>query len=406
MLLKNFLKITIIFFITFSFVSPSFSDGHASDMEDLKASIKKMEAKIKSIEETNDALASSLEGSGEQGWYNKTSLGGYGELHWENHSQAKKVDAHRYVLFIGHEFNEYLNFVSEFELEHAIAGEGKGGEVELEQMYLEQNLSYLGQKDTFVKYGIFLIPVGIINETHEPPTFYGVERNEVEKELGANTWWEAGTLIQKGMGNDLDITFAIHSGLSSTNGDIRKGRQKVGEADASNLAGSLRLRYTGLAGVEMALWSNYQGDLNQTAATGNIQATLIGGHINMSPSEGFGFRAVAGKWTLDCPDTHACYSNGFAEQWGAYVEPSYRISLGGAMDSSVGFFTRIGSRNDKADGSANYKGTANKISQIDVGMNYWLSPYAVLKVDYEVQSGTSVGAKESQGFNFGMGYQF
>ena len=53
----------------------------------------------------------------------------------------------------------------------------------MEQAYLEQNLSYLGIDDTFIKYGTVLMPVGIINETHEPPTFYGVDRTVVEKEL-------------------------------------------------------------------------------------------------------------------------------------------------------------------------------------------------------------------------------
>ena len=137
-----------------------------------------------------DSLAEAIEeGTGEAGWWTRTSIGGYGELHWEmahksndDNTNAKVVDAHRYVFFIGHEFNQWLNFNSEVEIEHAYIKDGNGA-VELEQMYIEQNLGYMGMDDTFVKYGIFLVPVGIINETHEPPTFYGVERNTVEKKL-------------------------------------------------------------------------------------------------------------------------------------------------------------------------------------------------------------------------------
>ena len=138
----------------------------------------------------------------------RTSLGGYGEIHWSNSatpvdtkvtrsstsSPANEVDIHRYVLFIGHEFNEYLNFASEVEIEHAFVKDGNG-ELEMEQAYLEQNLSYLGIDDTFIKYGTVLMPLGIINETHEPPTFYGVDRTVVEKELNANTWWETGIML-------------------------------------------------------------------------------------------------------------------------------------------------------------------------------------------------------------------
>ena len=42
---------------------------------------------------------------------------------------------------------------------------------------------------------MFLIPCGITNEIHEPNTFYGVERNEVEKEICANTRWEGGVQL-------------------------------------------------------------------------------------------------------------------------------------------------------------------------------------------------------------------
>jgi hypothetical protein len=370
-----------------------------------------LEQKINDMQEEIDALASAIEeGSSNtsDGWWTKTSIGGYGELHWEtagtpndDNTTNNKVDAHRYVLFFGHEFNKYLNFASEVEIEHALVKDNHG-ELELEQMYLEQNLEYMGLDNTFIKYGIFLIPVGITNETHEPPTFYGVERNVVEKELNANTWWEAGILGQTAIEQNLDITFAVHSGLDNTAGDIRAGRGKIQEQDGSNLAYSARLRYTGIQGMELSLWHNYQTDMDNTPATGNVEATLWGGHINMSPTEGLGFRALAGQWDLDCPSTHACATNGFKKAYGAYIEPSYRWSLGGPMDSSVGIAARAGVRNDKADESAN---ASNKVRRYDLLLNYWLSPNTVLKVDYE-SSKLYTSGKGSSGYNFGMGYQF
>ena len=383
----------------------------SDEVSDLKDQMKIIEQKLQKLEEDNEAIISAVEegGGAADGWWTRTSLGGYGELHWENahgsndsNSAEKQVDAHRYVLFIGHEFNDYLNFVSEFELEHGIAGEGKNGEIELEQMYIEQNMAYMDWKNTFIKWGTFLVPVGILNETHEPPTFYGVERNVVEKELNANTWWESGILLQKGLPSDVDLTVAVHSSLSSTNGDIRAGRQKASEQDASSLAYTARLKYTGIAGVELGLWTNYHGDLDQTAGKGNVSATLWGAHINMSPAEGFGFRSVIGQWDLDCPTENSCATNGYAKQWGVYIEPSYRFSLGGAMDSSIGFFARAGARNDKADEAQN---ASNKVRQYDFGMNYWLAPNAVLKIDYENSKLYSSG-KGTHGWNFGVGYQF
>ena len=122
----------------------------------------------------------------------------------------------------------------------------------------------------------------------------------------------------------------------------------------------------------------------------------------MSPTEGFGFKAFGGTWQLDCPSTHACATNGREKIWGAFIEPSYRWSLGGPLDSSIGIGARAGAWNDKADELQN---ASNKIRQYDLLLNYWLSPNAVLKVDYENQK-YYTDNKGTAGWNFGIGYQF
>ena len=101
--------------------------------------------------------------------------------------------------------------------------------------------------------------------------------------------------------------------------------------------------------MEFGLWHNHQTDLNNVPAAGNIPADLWGAHFNMSPSVGFGFRAFAAEWNLDCPSGHVCSTNGRSHVWGTYIEPSYRWSLGGPMDSSIGVGFRAGVWNDKAD---------------------------------------------------------
>ncbi len=72
----------------------------------------------------------------------KSSLGGYGELHLSSTAdgeggRAGEVDFHRFVLFFGHQYDENFRFYSELELEHAFAGPGKPGDVELEQAFIE-----------------------------------------------------------------------------------------------------------------------------------------------------------------------------------------------------------------------------------------------------------------------------
>ena len=70
----------------------------------------------------------------------KTTIGGYGELHYNNLSaedpsrDVEAIDFHRFVLFFGHEFNDKTRFYSEVEVEHAYVADTGGdtpGEVEI-----------------------------------------------------------------------------------------------------------------------------------------------------------------------------------------------------------------------------------------------------------------------------------
>ncbi|MEK9765788.1 MAG: porin, partial [Thalassolituus sp.] len=147
------------------------------------------QAQIDELRMQVNALADALDQQASASAGNGVYLGGYGEMHLNlNQGSDNEIDFHRYVLFVGKEFNDKVRFFSELELEHSLAGDGKPGEVELEQAYVEVDVA----DNTQVKTGLFLLPVGILNETHEPETFYGVERNNVEKRIIPTTWWEGG----------------------------------------------------------------------------------------------------------------------------------------------------------------------------------------------------------------------
>jgi hypothetical protein len=144
-----------------------------------------------------------------------TTIGGYGELHYNisdniKGKDKKEFDFHRFVLFVGHEFTDKPRFLSELEVEHALASEGKKGEVEIEQAYIEHdfNQSFTG------KAGLFLMPVGIINETHDPFAFYGVERNPVGADIIPATWWEAGLGLNIKAVPGLAFDTAVTGGLT------------------------------------------------------------------------------------------------------------------------------------------------------------------------------------------------
>src|SRR2546422_4036801 len=122
----------------------------------------------------------------------RTTVGGYGEVHYTNPTGPKTppvVNLARFVVYLAHSFDERLAFRSELEVEDAkIEGGQAGGEVSLEQAYLDYRLPDWVTPRT----GLVLPPIGIINETHEPPTFNGVERPGFDHDVIPTTWREIG----------------------------------------------------------------------------------------------------------------------------------------------------------------------------------------------------------------------
>ena len=118
-----------------------------------------------------------------------TAVGGYGELTLNAPSNAPAVvDLRRFVLFVGHNFTDRIRFYSEVEVEHAVSSAEDAGEVEIEQAYVDGLLS----RRLNLRAGLILMPVGIINVYHEPPTFNGVDRPEVDTLIIPSTWREPG----------------------------------------------------------------------------------------------------------------------------------------------------------------------------------------------------------------------
>jgi len=332
----------------------------------------------------------------------KTTLGGYGELHYNNlesdnsTSSTDAVDFHRFVMFAGHQFSDKVRFFSELEIEHSIAGGGKGigqndskpGEVGLEQAYIEWDLA----ANQTAKAGLFLLPVGIINETHEPNTFYGTERNNVEKHIIPATWWEAGAAMSGELRQGLSYDMAAHSGLYMAEGNHkpRDGRQKVGKAKADDLAFTGRLKYTAIPGLELAATLQYQSDVRQDEGAAAIDGTLFETHIAWQQDQ-FQLRALYAQWAFD--KAINATKEGADTQKGLYLEPSYRIN------DKIGVFARY-SQWDNTAGSA----TDSETTQFDLGINYWLHPNVVFKLDYQNQH--AAGGTGPDGINIGVGYSY
>jgi phosphate-selective porin len=361
----------------------------------LKTKVEETEQAVEAVVVATEEAVNSPSFSGKN-----TTIGGYGELHFNNledkngDSDKDQLDFHRFVLFVGHEFTDDLRFFSELELEHSLAGDGKPGEVELEQAYIEYDMT----EQHRVKGGLFLLPVGILNETHEPDTFYGTERNAVEKNIIPTTWWEGGVMFSGNIANGFAYDLAVHSGLdvskegTKTSFKIRDGRQKVAKAQANDLAYTGRLKWTAIPGVELGATVQYQEDITQGNIAGSDGAVLFETHAVIQRGA-FGLRALYAQWDLegDAPEVA-----GYDEQMGWYVEPSYKIN------EYFGVFARYSEWDNQAGSSA----IDSEFEQIDLGINWWPHKNVVVKLDYQFQDAEDDTATELEGLNIGLGYQF
>ncbi|MCB1688855.1 MAG: porin [Halioglobus sp.] len=376
-----------------------------AEIKELKAQLASADAEIKETNVKVEATASAVEqgvSSGGQSlassWTERTSIGSYGEMHYNNLEDQNdtgkdkdEIDFHRFVLFLGHEFSDTTRMFAEVELEHSIAGDDQNGEVELEQAYIEHDLN----STTQLKAGLFLIPVGILNQTHEPNTFYGVERNNVERNIIPTTWWEGGVALNGEIAPGWSYETAFTSGLMLDAQDgqfkIRDGRQKVSEAEASDPAYTANLKYTGIAGLEVGATLQYQQDLYQGKYMDDVDAVLYSAHVAYRNGP-FGVRAVAASWDIDNAINNI--EEGADQQEGWYIEPSWLLMR------DLGIFARYSEWDNQAGGAGD-----TEFSEWDIGFNYWLLENVVFKMDYQFQDAPSDQA-ELDGLNLGVGWSF
>jgi len=373
----------------------------------------KVEEATEEVEAAAEAFETAQTSGGGSSWADRTTVGGYGELHYNNLSDDNdtvggdnsldRVDFHRFVLYFGHEFNDSIRFFSELEVEHAIAGDGQPGEVELEQAWIEMDIN----DNHRFRAGLDILPIGIINRTHEPNTFYGVERNIVEAEIIPATWWEAGVGFIGEIAPGWNYDVVVHSGLvTPTTGSStlrpRSGRLKVGKADDQDIAFTGSIRYTGVPGLEVGISGQYQSDMTGTADAFDVDATLFEGHADYKHASGFGLRALYARWDIDAP-AGITYTQDNIDGW--YIEPAYRFRSPGVIPGELGVFARYAEWDARGQGTVP-NGTYVQYESWNTGINWWPHPDVVFKFDYQNESGDNRAEVISDGFNLGLGYQF
>lgn len=218
----------------------------------------------------------------------RLSLGGYGEIHYNQPltkglKESGTLDVHRIVMFMGYNFSSKTQFVSEIEFEYA-------KELWVEQAFLQHKLN----KYMNLRAGLILVPMGIINEYHEPTTFHGVERPVIDNKIAPSTWREVGagftgTILKASLKYQAYLVGGLNGydtkGVFSGTKAIREGRQKGSKAYFNQPAFAAKVEYFGIRNLNIGL-STYAGKsaskLNQKL---NRDSTILVSRADSSTTE-------------------------------------------------------------------------------------------------------------------------
>lgn len=346
------------------------------------------------------------------------TLGGYGELHYNditynaNGEQTPgELDFHRFILFAGYNFNDWISFRSELELEHSLleAGEEEGGEIALEQAYVDLRF----KRALGVRAGIMLVPVGIINPIHEPPTFNGVERPNVERNIIPTTWRESGIGIYGQSENGFSYEAYVMAGLDAsgiTSGGIRGARQSAFESSTDNFALTGRLEYQPNLNLKVGT-SYFFSDLSTNYVYGDdMKGTtfhLFEGHA-IYQNQGFEARLL-GVYSLitEVNQLNSTFGNSAGEnQYGAYLELAYDLLRLGNLDTEqqLNLFGR-GEVYDSQYSTINViDNPENERYEYTFGFTYKPTAKVAFKADYQLLQ--SAGIRDIHQLNLGVGYNF
>ena len=185
----------------------------------------------------------------------KTSIGGYGEMHFDMEANEGngKLDFHRFIIYYKHQFTPKWSMMSEIEIEHNMVGSEtalgyKGGYLAMEQAYLNYWNGNWGFKG-----GVLLVPAGIINEYHEPPTFMSVERPEYNKYIVPTTWFDNGFALYGTLMGDFNWNVTLTGDLDGDDisAGIRSAREKGHYSTASNWTKTVQASWTGMTGLKI-----------------------------------------------------------------------------------------------------------------------------------------------------------
>ena len=359
----------------------------------------------------------------------RITLGGYGEVDFNyplrgtnGEKRNGSFDVHRMVFLTGYKFTNRLSFVTELEIEHI-------KEVFIEQAFIDYRL----HDYVHFRAGLMLVPMGIINEYHEPVTFNGVERPNLDKYIIPTTWREigagfSGTIADVGIRYQAYLINGLSSydseaSLSGKNG-LRSGRQKGAQTTFSHPNATFRLEYFGLKNLKIGvsgyfgktqstLYDNVSSENNFTVVSADSSVVGLNMFVADARYRYKGFEARA-QYVLGNISNTIQYNTMFSSDVGSaiqgyYIEAGYDLLkfLPRKFEKKLVAFWRYENYNThhKVAGELEKNSTYNR-TDITTGLTFHLDKGVALKADFQQFRNAEIGSKINNQLNFGVGVWF
>jgi hypothetical protein len=274
--------------------------------------------------------------------------------------------------------------------------------------------------------GLLLVPMGFVNELHEPTTYFGVNRPDVERQIIPSTWRANGAGIfgepdrVPGLSYRAYLIESLQSVGSSEKfgaSGLRSGRQSGSQASMEDIAGVVRVdgSRAGLTVGGSAFFGNTgQGEL--AAGGGEIAGftTIYEGHLEWQ-RRGVVARALVSRADVD--DAAAINAaNGVTAGSDAgvgsvlvgwYIEAGYDVMellAPGSRFKLVPFarYLELDTQHEVPDGFVADPGLDR--TQLTVGASFFPHSQVVLKADWVGNSNAAETGVDQ--WNVGIGFMF
>ncbi len=338
------------------------------------------------------------------------SIGGYGEFVYTNYADDRTDFAEilRLVLYVGYRFNDRIVFNSEVEFEHGAK------EIGIELAYFDFTL--LDQLT--LRVGNVLVPVGFLNENHEPIFFHGVYRPLVDRFVIPTTWNQNGIGAYGDLGPVRYKAYLL-TGLDAFGDEPLEAGTWVRNARTGAFGPAMT--WAGVASLAADVGpatfggSFYGGNAGQGTRDANgalLSPTVLLGEVHALASwKGLTARAILvfgslsqsaaiSEVLLKAPDQYIG-----SRSWGGYVEAGYDVLTLVGSSMSLSPWLRFEALNTQA--AVEGPGVLNPAFDrrvLTTGIDFKPIPQVVVKANW--QQITTMASQTLQQWDLGVGFVY